>query len=72
MPGHLVQVMGPQLTPEPSLSLVLVALGRYGGSLLLCGIGTCFVLILSPPAPVQRKPLLDVLVSPTGFCVLPK
>lgn len=40
MPGHLVQVMVLQLTPGPSLSLSHVALGRCGGSLLLCGIGT--------------------------------
>ena len=53
---------GPPAHSEPSLGLVCVAPGRREGSLLLCGMGTCFVLIPSPLTPVQRKPLLHVSV----------
>lgn len=57
MPDHLVQGMVPQLTPEQSLHLVHVVLGRCWGSLLLCGMGTCFILNVSPqyPPPQSRK-----------------
>lgn len=64
MPDHLVQGMVPQLTPEQSLHLVHVVLGRCWGSLLLCGMGTVSFSMSPPntPLPSPEKPLLHVLV----------